>query len=331
MLKQNKYHRSIIICSLFIAAIILPESCSAMPSLQNIIRTISIAKQKCAYFLCDPARIFASQHQTQEAAEILTKYATKIAQAEENSKINVLTAAETIDIMKNMYNLIPCTTKSVLDRFHAIQNNIKIYPHVSLFEPAQSQQKFQTVIYVVNAAYHKLFHTIMVSDETKQAIPPIQDFIFNHELRHHLQFTTKTARDQVKEYEKTHYMLTRTAQEYDADTFALQQIAKTQCPHCLYEITNIHKKALFLKHNVFGYITNKSIKPYIKTALQNPCICQYHASIPKYKLLLNKLKASIAPFIPIKSLFALCIFYLYQMLAPQPKEIITYNQVCGRK
>lgn len=206
-----------------------------------------------------------------------------------------LSSSDQAIIMKDLYNATPCANKKLIERFNQIQDSIGIKNKLPLYEVAQFMpSKYLRELNIADsfinytsmvAFYEHGIKVVAINQPLSFSVmsQAVQDFYFYHELRHHLQNTTMEAYNCVQQYEKALDMTTCQALEYDADTFALQQIAKNNCPHCLQEIKSLKHVGNNVNtvHDSIGYLTSLAVDPYLKTAKENPSICHTHKSMSR--------------------------------------------------
>ena len=175
--------------------------------------------------------------------------------------------------MQKDHNAIVCNHQLYVNRFHKIKNRCNITESIQLFSNIPENEN-------VSAFYQPFCKAICINNKDFALFSkPIIDFIFYHELRHHLQFTTAQAKAKVQQYEKSLRLTSSQAMEYDADMFALEKIAKKQCPHCFQELKNLrYNPGLNQNYDSEGYITSFAIEPYLQKAKAHPKICKYHSN-----------------------------------------------------
>ena len=189
----------------------------------------------------------------------------------------------TISTMKEQYGATPCSDKLLIEKFNQMLKDYQIANKISLFEANAIPNSLGCNTAAFYAPNHQTV-TIIRSAFVKFS-PVVQDFLLHHELRHHFQFTTNTARQDVQKIEKELNMSTSQAQEYDADTKALEIMATKNCPHCMREIRDVRTVAFFKHHEDKGYVTTKAVNHFVKQTKKNATICDYHKKMSSSDLL----------------------------------------------
>lgn len=175
--------------------------------------------------------------------------------------------------MLKCYQAVGCGNRSYIDRFNKIKKRCNITEQIQLFENMPNNEN--------TAAFYQPFcQAVCINKKDFSIFSKTEiDFVFYHELRHHLQYTTAQAKAKVQQYEKSLRLTSSQAMEYDADMFALEKIAKKQCPHCFQELKNLrYNPGLNQNYDSEGYITSFAIEPYLQKAKAHPKICKYHSN-----------------------------------------------------
>lgn len=222
--------------------------------------------------------------QENNLTDILTEYLRVI----DNLEIIENAAQDPALCLKSLYNATPCNNQLLIDKFNEIQKDCNIEEKLQLFETKKPDNCKAFYIFYCPAVSIVNQERFLSRDKSQQ------DFIFYHELRHHLQHTTAQAKAKVQEYERSLHLTTGQAMEYDADMFALEKIAHKNCPYCLQELKHSRYFNFFSNQNYNnqGYITPYAINPYLQKAKENPTICTNHSLKARCHKLLHQLNPS---------------------------------------
>ncbi len=181
--------------------------------------------------------------------------------------------------MLDSYHAVPCKDEKLLKLFNDIQNELGIYPKVSLFIGNNIPQKLG----LNTAAFYDFqCKTVTIISSVFYNQPIIyQRHLLYHELRHHLQ---NLAPESIRFLPEIQKMLDdqkisyAQALEFDADYFAAEH-GTHSCPVCLKQLQKYF--AIFKPEEYKGYMLYTDFKNLLAQAKTNRDFCPEHNSKAK--------------------------------------------------